>query len=130
MDISNQHLTLATDTKGMGLKTMLFSEIIFIEYVRTDQGINVHSLEEQGFLPGPFSFWLSTLQNGGLSTLYSVDRNNALNLSKVELLEPKYNKAYFEKVIQRKDKVCTISIANFNALIKELNKMNKVYKLI
>lgn len=110
--------------------SLILSEIIFIEYVRSDKGIIIHSLESQGFLPGAFNFWITAFQGGGLPTLYPVDRNNALNLTKVELLEPKYNKAYFEKVIQRKDKVCTIAIANFNSLIQELTKINQVYKLV
>lgn len=130
MDTVNHHITVAEDTKGLALKTMLLTDIIFIEYVRSEKGIIVHSLESQGFLPGPFSFWVTALQGSGLSTLYPVDRNNALNLAKIELLEPKYNKAYFEKVIQRKDKVCTISVANFDSVKKELQSMNRTYMLV
>ncbi|MFC5649871.1 hypothetical protein ACFPYJ_12200 [Paenibacillus solisilvae] len=130
MDTVSQQLTVATDTKGIGLKTMLLPEIIFIEYVRSVKGIMVHSLDSQGFLPGPFSFWVSTLQGSGLSTLFPVDRNNALNLAKIELLDPKFNKAYFEKVVTRKDKVCTIALANFNAVIQELKNINRMYKIV
>lgn len=130
MDTINQQITVATDTNGIALKTMLLPEIIFIEYFRSDKGIIIHSLESEGFLPGTFNFWVTALQGSGLPTLYPVDRNNALNLAKIELLEPKYNRAYFEKIIERKDKVCTIALANFDAVKKELNRMNRAYTLV
>jgi hypothetical protein len=120
-------LSVAIDTGGIGLISIPLQDIIFIEYIRQKKGIIVHSLEADGFLPGSFDFWLSALQGAGLTTLFPVDRNNALNLAKIEILDAKHKVAYFEN---SRRKGCTIAVANFKAVMNELDGLNRSYKIV
>ncbi|QTH44989.1 LytTR family transcriptional regulator DNA-binding domain-containing protein [Cohnella sp. LGH] len=111
-------LIVSNNTIGAGPFVELpVEDILYFEFDRKSKMITLHSLAEQFYMPGTLIFW----QNGLLESGYEfvmLDRNNAVNLSKLRYVDQVSNRGYFEDDISPKSKHCTISIANI-AIVKQ-----------
>jgi len=104
-----------------------YQDILYVQYIPTSKGVHLHSINSMGYLPGTFDFWLTALASG-LDNLMRVDRSYAVNLSKVQLLDKKRKVAYFDSV--DREKSCTISVANFEDMVRALNKINQAFAYV
>lgn len=123
-----QYITVSTDYTGMKIFRIALEDVTFISKEAAVKGVHLHTLHETGYLPGSLEYWLSFLTAAGLN-IEQYDRGTALNLSKVELIDKKTKIAYFEP-IRRREKGCTIAIANFNSVIQALKDINKIFELV
>ncbi|MBB3113610.1 hypothetical protein FHS18_005723 [Paenibacillus phyllosphaerae] len=123
-----EKLAVSADPLGTKPFELNVQDIIFIQYDRKHKGVWFHSLEQEGFLPGSLEFWISFLANSDIH-IETFDRATAMNLHKVELLDRKHNYAYFESVIRR-DKGCSIAVANFKEVIRALEKLNRRFEYV
>jgi DNA-binding LytR/AlgR family response regulator len=119
------HLTVARGKDGeTGLVPLEIEDIIFLEFERIDNRINVHTLDDVYYIMGTLKFWVTALQNSGYDFVM-VDRVNAANINKIVRLDKQYNIAYFETDVTKESKGCTVAWNKFNLLIKKLQSMNK-----
>lgn len=124
-----QHIAVSYDPTGTKIFEIAVDDIIFIKYERSDKGIWIHTLQNEGYLPGSLEFWLSALSAGGLQHIEQFDRGSAMILTKIELLDAKQKIAYFES-LARKEKGCPFAILNYNAVVQALQRINQPFKFI
>jgi hypothetical protein len=118
------HLTVARDKDGeTGLVPLHIEDIIFLEFERLDNRINVHTLNEVFYIMGTLKFWVTALQNSGYDFVM-VDRVNAANLRRIVRMDKQYNIAYFESELTKESKRCTVAWNKFNLIVKKLKSMN------
>lgn len=124
-----EYITASSDIHGSGLVTIPLKDIIYLEYIRQDKGIFIHSIESQGFLPGQFGFWTNALINSGLDQLMVVDRNFALDPQKIAYINAKHRLVYFAEP-KRINKYCSVSSSNFDSLMQALNTLGRPFIIV
>ncbi|XEC96012.1 LytTR family transcriptional regulator DNA-binding domain-containing protein [Paenibacillus tarimensis] len=103
---------------------MATDEIDFIQYVKPSDRVFVFTQSNEEYcVPGPLKYWLKALQNSGCE-FEQVDRNIAVNLRNIKLLDKQYKLAYFEAKPGSNSKNCTISFGNFNKVLEKVLQIN------
>ncbi|AJY73673.1 hypothetical protein [Paenibacillus beijingensis] len=128
--MDQSYLSVSVDIKGTSLTLIPYETILYLEYLRASGCVLVHTGIKDGYLPGTLKFWGNAISGSGFITLIEADRNIFINPEKVELLDNKLNKAYFELNPSRHSKNCTMSVERFKQVVKAMDSMGKTYKLI
>lgn len=124
-----EYITASSNVHGSGIVSIPLKDIIYVEYIRQDKGILIHSIDSQGFLPGQFGFWTNLLINAGLTNLMIVDRNFALDPEKIEYINAKHRLVYFEEP-RKINKYCSVSSSNFDSLLQALHSLGRSFKIV
>ncbi|KKC49557.1 hypothetical protein VE23_24995 [Paenibacillus sp. D9] len=116
-----------TDLSTMKMFEVPHKTIQFLHYQPAKRGVTFGNEVKDGFLPGTLKYWSEVIMETGLIELIEVDRNNFINPGKVELLDPKYRKAYFDF---NRTKVCTMSSVKYKQLLELLHLLGVKYKTV
>ncbi|ACT00246.1 hypothetical protein [Paenibacillus sp. JDR-2] len=113
-------VTLTGDIAGTtGLIPTKISDVDYLEYNRKLKRVIFHIGNKTYFAAGDFLYWVDLIRNSGYTNFMIVDRNNAVNLNNIKVLDPVFKKAYFEYDI--KDKVnggCSMSWDKYKKVIE------------
>lgn len=104
-----------------GLIQLSVDDILYFEFERSKEMIVLHTLTDKFFTPGTLKFWVEALKASGYH-FEMVDRINAVNLCRIRHVDQKYKLAYFEDVIKKDSKRCTVSINNINTVLQALGQ--------
>jgi hypothetical protein len=122
-------ITVARDIDALeGFTTLDVDDILFIEFVRFTSRLHIHTLEQVYYMQGTLKFYLEGLCKSGFQ-FRLVDRNNIVHMTKIKTLDSKFKVAFFENEINNESKRCTISWANFNDVIAELQRSKQSHNI-
>lgn len=96
-------------------------KILFLEYENRKKMTVVHTLTNQYYIPGALSYWCNGLQNSGFG-FEMLDRNNAVQMSKIKYFDSRSNIAFFEEQRTKSSKFCTVSFTNIKRVVESLRR--------
>ncbi|MGV2788285.1 hypothetical protein GNF98_21915, partial [Clostridium perfringens] len=106
-----------------GIVNLNRNDIIFLESRKPIQRVAVHTVSEEFYLPGTLKFWASALNNSGQSYRI-VDRNIAVNIDKIVMMDSYRKRAYFSNEVNQTSKFCTLAFWRYSELEKEFMMLN------
>jgi len=119
-----QYLTVTRDIEGeSGIVNLNRNDIIFLESRKPIQRVAVHTEREEFYLPGTLKYWATTLNSSGESYRI-VDRNIAVNIDKIVLMDSLQKRAYFSDEVKKTSKYCTLAYWRYSELEKEFMMLN------
>ncbi|TCN00880.1 hypothetical protein EV294_101330 [Paenibacillus sp. BK033] len=109
-------VTLTGDIDGKtGLIPTNISDVDYLEYSRKLKRVMFHIGNKVLYAAGTFEYWVDLIRNSGYTNFMIVDRNNAVNLNNIKLLDPVFKKAYFEyEISDRVNGGCSMSWDKYN----------------
>ncbi|GGF72587.1 hypothetical protein GCM10010912_17200 [Paenibacillus albidus] len=113
-----KEISVTRKINGEGLGPLEINHILFLEYDRAINRILVHTKTEIFYTVGTLVYWVEMLNNNGYN-FARADRNGVINLSKVEVMDQRFYRGYFEAGMN--GKFCPFAKEKFNLLVKELN---------
>ncbi|MGE7052951.1 LytTR family transcriptional regulator DNA-binding domain-containing protein, partial [Paenibacillus glucanolyticus] len=91
-----QYLTVTRDIEGeSGIVNLKVSDILFLEWSTRAERVVVHTRVGEYYMTGILKYWTSVLNNSGF-TFRVVDRNSAVNVNQIEMLDSNLKIAYFD----------------------------------
>lgn len=106
-----------------GFSQVPVGDILFIEFDRLLNRVLFHTSEQVYYSMGTFKFYVEALAKSGCA-FNIVDRNYAVSMSKVVLIDRERGIIYFDSNVTKDSKKCTIAFSNFNSIVAAVRAVN------
>ncbi|MEK8215467.1 LytTR family DNA-binding domain-containing protein [Paenibacillus sp. FSL L8-0463] len=107
-------ITVTDNEDGDGIQQIKVEDILYIQFDNR-VSIAVHTETSQYVTVGPLRFWESAFQKAGLNFM-RIDRGVLANLDKIQAVDIDFKLAYFDTLIEKNTKRCTMSSSGYKSL--------------
>ncbi|PZD93149.1 hypothetical protein DNH61_24175 [Paenibacillus sambharensis] len=117
-------LSLTHDIDGKsGFVHVEADDLLYISFDSMTNRVSFHTSDHEYFAMGTLKYFIETFLHSGY-VFEKVDRNNAVNMQKVTLVDEKMGLVYFDTMPGRRAKKCTVAVSNFKNILLKLKSSN------
>jgi DNA-binding LytR/AlgR family response regulator len=99
-------ISVTKEVDGSGLFSVLINQILFIEYLRSEKRIIVHTELNTYYTVGTLVYWLDLFKLNGYN-FARADRIGVINVDAIQLVDKFFCRAYFSA--ERRGKYCPLA---------------------
>lgn len=107
------YLTVTENEDGDGMQQISIEDILYMQF-DNKMSISVHTELGHYVAVGPLRFWESAFEKAGLNFM-RLDRGVLANIEKIRAVDADFKLAYFNLVIERETKRCTMSSSGYKS---------------